>query len=123
MHECLGVGRGRRNGSGIDSCDSSDYQFVNRLVVYGQTTLTGMLKTTIVRVCMCLFIWLVFLSVLQRWLPWNLLGRSSWPRPHKDPSTSAFQVLGLELYTTMPSCELYLNEKYMRKKISLPPFL
>lgn len=50
VEEWLGVGRGRRNGSGIDSCDSSDYQFVNRLVVYGQTTLTGMLKTTIVRV-------------------------------------------------------------------------
>ena len=37
------------------------------------------------------------------WLTWNSLYRPDWPQIHRDSHNSVSQVLGLNVYTTIPN--------------------
>lgn len=39
------------------------------------------------------------------WLAWNHLCRQEWPETHRDLLAYAFEVLGLEVWTTMPGLD------------------
>jgi hypothetical protein len=64
-----------------------------------------------------LFIYLFIFVLLRQglstepWLSWNSLCSPGWPQSHRDPSASAFQMLGLKACATPPSLFLFFEKR------------